>query len=596
MAQNQLTATKSIDTLLAEMHGGERLKRVLGPVSLTALGVGAIIGTGIFVLVGRVAADISGPSLMLSFVVAGMACVFAALCYAEFASMVPVAGSAYTYAYATLGELMAWIIGWDLILEYAVASATVAHGWSKYFQKLLVLFNVGLFAGTGDLKTIGPDGQEIPVRAGAMRAYADAPFDFNPAGETKNLKLVDGSTVPVASGSFYRTGFKFDLPAIVIAALVTIILVIGIKESAAFNAFMVAVKVLVVVGVIGFGFFMVTPENWWPFAPYGYGGMTFFGKPLGGDEGGGIPVGVLAGAAGVVFAYLGFDAVSTQAEEAKNPGRDVPIGILGSLVICTLLYILMAAVLTGLVPFEHIDKDAPVSSAIAGPAQRVFLAEGENPPQNAVVKDMPTGVVTEVQKNGRTVKDRETRRTYAVPTTTMSDRTKWFAGVIVTLGALTGITSVLIVMMLGQPRIFLAMSRDGLLPPGFFASVHPKFKTPWKSTILTGLIVATAASLLPLNILADLTSIGTLFAFVLVCVAVLIMRRVDPDRPRPFRVPFSPLFPIIGIVLCLTLMLSLPGENWLRLIVWLALGFVIYFVYGYWNSNVRKRLDSGAPA
>jgi basic amino acid/polyamine antiporter, APA family len=576
MAKNQLTATKSIDTLMAEMHGGERLKRVLGPISLTALGVGAIIGTGIFVLVGRVAADISGPSLMLSFVVAGLACVFAALCYAEFAAMVPVAGSAYTYAYATLGELMAWIIGWDLILEYAVASATVAHGWSKYFQKLMLLFGVGTFAGEGELHPTAPQG--------AMRAYADAPFDFNPSAETKQFKVVDGTSVDVGSGSFYRTGFKFDLPAVVIAALVTIILVIGIKESAAFNAIMVAVKVLVVVGVIGFGAFMVTPENWMPFAPYGYGGMTFFGKPFGGGDGGGIPVGMLAGAAGVVFAYLGFDAVSTQSEEAKNPGRDVPIGIIGSLVVCTILYILMAAVLTGLVPFEHIDKDAPVSSAIAGPAKRVALGENEQAPAGAVVKTMATG-------NGK-----ETRRTYAVPTSTMSDRTKWFAGVIVTLGALTGITSVLIVMMLGQPRIFLAMARDGLLPPAFFASVHSKFKTPWKSTILTGLIVATAASLLPLNILADLTSIGTLFAFVLVCVAVLIMRRVDPDRPRPFRVPFSPVFPLIGIVLCLMLMMSLPGENWLRLIVWLAIGFAIYFLYGFWNSNLRKRMETGAQA
>jgi basic amino acid/polyamine antiporter, APA family len=581
MAKNPLTATKSIDTLLAEMHSGERLKRVLGPISLTALGVGAIIGTGIFVLVGRVAADISGPSLMLSFVVAGLACVFAALCYAEFASMVPVAGSAYTYAYATLGELMAWIIGWDLILEYAVASATVAHGWSKYFQKLLLLFGVGTFAGPAEVSPTAP--------AGVMHAYSDAPFDFNPSGDTKEFPLVDGTKKKVEGGSFYRTGFKFDLPAIVIAALVTIILVIGIKESAAFNAFMVAVKVLVVIGVIAFGFFMVTPENWWPFAPYGYGGMTFFGKPFGGDEGGGIPVGMLAGAAGVVFAYLGFDAVSTQAEEAKNPGRDVPIGIIGSLVVCTLLYILMAAVLTGLVPFEHIDKNAPVSSAIAGPAKRVMIAEGEKGPEGAVVKRMPTGMVTEVQKNGRTFKERETKPTYAVPTTTMSERTKWFAGVIVTLGALTGITSVLIVMMLGQPRIFLAMARDGLLPPGFFAAVHPTFKTPWKSTILTGLIVATAASLLPLTILADLTSIGTLFAFVLVCVAVLIMRRVDPDRPRPFRVPFSPAFPIVGIALCLMLMMSLPGENWLRLFVWLAIGFVLYFSYGSRNSKLRAQ-------
>jgi len=571
MAKNQLTATKSIDTIMAEMEGGERLKRVLGPISLTALGVGAIIGTGIFVLVGRVAADIAGPSIMLSFVVAGLACVFAALCYAEFASMVPVAGSAYTYAYATLGELMAWIIGWDLILEYAVASATVAHGWSKYFQKLMLLFGVGTFAGEGDLKVVGPDGNGKPSPAGAMHAYSDAPFDFNPSDKKETFKLVDGSKTEVDSGSFYRTGYSLDLPAIVIAALVTIILVIGIKESAAFNAFMVAVKVLVVIGVIVIGAFMVTPENWQPFAPYGYGGVTLFGKPIFGG-GAGIPVGVMAGAAGVVFAYLGFDAVSTQAEEAKNPGRDVPIGILGSLVICTLLYILMGAVLTGMVPFEHIDRNAPVASAVAGPASRVIVADTEPASADSVVRKMPDG-----------------RKSIAKPSTAMSDKSKWFASLIVTLGALTGITSVLIVMMLGQPRIFLAMARDGLLPPSFFAAVHPKFKTPWLSTILTGVIVATAASLLPLNILADLTSIGTLFAFVLVCVAVLIMRRVDPNRPRPFRVPFSPLFPMIGIVLCLVLMMSLPGENWLRLIVWLVIGFCLYFTYGVSNSKLRAK-------
>ena len=571
MAKNQLTATKSIDTIMAEMEGGERLKRVLGPISLTALGVGAIIGTGIFVLVGRVAADIAGPSIMLSFVVAGLACVFAALCYAEFASMVPVAGSAYTYAYATLGELMAWIIGWDLILEYAVASATVAHGWSKYFQKLMVLFSINTFAADGEVKVKGPDGQERGLPAGAMHAYADAPFDFNPSDKTETKTLVDGSTKQVESGSFYRTGFSLDLPAIVIAALVTVILVIGIKESAAFNAFMVAVKVLVVIGVIVIGAFMVTPENWWPFAPYGYGGVTLFGQPIFGG-GGGIPVGVMAGAAGVVFAYLGFDAVSTQAEEAKNPGRDVPIGILGSLVICTLLYILMGAVLTGMVPFEHIDRNAPVASAVAGPASRVIVNGAEPATADPTVKNLPDG-----------------RKSIAKPSTAMSDRSKWFASLIVTLGALTGITSVLIVMMLGQPRIFLAMARDGLLPPSFFAAVHPTFKTPWLSTILTGVIVATAASLLPLNILADLTSIGTLFAFVLVCVAVLIMRRVDPNRPRPFRVPFSPLFPMIGIVLCLVLMMSLPGENWLRLIVWLVIGFCLYFTYGVTHSKLRAK-------
>ena len=565
MAKNQLTATKSIDTLLAEMHGGERLKRVLGPLSLTALGVGAIIGTGIFVLVGKAANDLAGPSLMLSFVLAGVTCIFAAFCYAEFASMVPVAGSAYTYAYATLGEFMAWIIGWDLILEYAVASSTVAHGWSKYFQKLLSFFDINWFKNAND-----KDG----IVGGPLAKYSEAPFDYNASDKAADMLLGDGSTASVAAHSFYSTLFAFDLPAVIIALLVTIILVIGIKESALFNAVMVAIKVLVVLLVIAVGAFMITPENWTPFAPFGFGGVKFFGFPIFGAS-----AGMIAGAAGVIFAYLGFDAVSTQAEEAKNPGRDVPIGIIASLVVCTILYICVGAVLTGMVPFEHIDRNAPVASAISTPSKRVVLKEGETAPQGARVAKLPDGT-----------------QTYAVPTTTNSPTTQKVLAVLITLGALTGITSVLLVMMLGQPRIFLAMSRDGLLPPSIFAAIHPKFKTPWKSTILTGLMVAAGASLLPLNILADLTSIGTLFAFALVCLAVLIMRVVDPDRPRPFKTPFSPLFPTLGIILCVVLMMSLPSENWTRLIVWLVIGLVIYFCYGYWNSHLGKKLRAETQA
>ncbi len=494
MSLNQLFQKKSLNAMVGDMEKGHSLKRTLGPISLTALGVGAIIGTGIFVLVGKAAANQAGPAIILSFVVAGLACVFAALCYAEFASMAPVAGSAYNYAYATMGEMMAWIIGWDLILEYAVASSTVAHGWSKYLQKLLQQFGVTLFDA-----------------GGALHRFSDAPFDYS-------------------AGAFFSTGFFFDLPAILITALVTCILVRGVSESAFTNAIMVAIKVSVVLFVIVAGFSYINVANWTEnFAPYGYGGITFFGTPLFG----GTDKGMMAGAAGVIFAYLGFDAVSTQAEEAKNPKRDLPIGIIGSLVICTVLYIAVSAVLTGMVNYKEIDINAPVASAF--------------------------------EKVGFTS-----------------------AQFIVTVGALAGITSVLLVMMMGQPRIFLAMARDGLLPYGFFGAVHSKFQTPYKSTILTGVIVAAAASLLPLSILADLTNIGTLFAFALVCTSVLILRYTDPDRVRPFRCPFSPVFPSLGIILCVLLMLSLPSENWMRLVIWLLVGLAIYFCYGYWHSKLRN--------
>jgi APA family basic amino acid/polyamine antiporter len=512
MSNSQLFRKKSLDAMVSEMERGESLKRTLGPVALTSLGVGAIIGTGIFVLVGKAASDQAGPAIMLSFVVAGLACVFAALCYAEFASMAPVAGSAYNYAYATLGELMAWIIGWDLILEYAVASSTVAHGWSKYFQKLLDQLGLNIF---------GP--------GSALHRFTDAPFDFNPEGEPVTKLRATGESITVAADSFFSTGYFFDLPAVLITAIITFILVRGVKESAFTNGIMVVVKVAVVLFVIIAGMRFVKISNWTDdFAPYGYGGVTFFGSPIFGWS----DKGMLAGAAGVIFAYLGFDAVSTQAEEAKNPKRDLPIGIIGSLVICTLLYVLVSGVLTGMVPYKQIDKDAPVATAF----EQVGFESAQ---------------------------------------------------FIVTVGAIAGITSVLLVMMMGQPRIFLAMARDGLLPHGFFGAIHPTFRTPYKSTMLTGLMVAAAASLLPLNILADLTSIGTLFAFALVCGSVLVLRITDPGRHRPFRCPFSPWFPGMGIFLCVLLMLSLPGENWLRLVLWLLAGLAIYFGYGYWRSKLR---------
>jgi APA family basic amino acid/polyamine antiporter len=490
-----LFTRKPLELLLEEMKGENRLRRVLGPVTLTSLGVGAIIGTGIFVLTGVAAHDRTGPGLILSFTFSGIACIFAALCYAEFASMAPVAGSAYTYAYATLGELFAWIIGWDLVLEYAVGSSTVAHGWSAHFQDLLHSFGV-----------------VIP------KVWASAPFDFNPA-----------------TGQFFATGSVLDVPAIVITAIITVILVIGIRESAGFNAVMVGIKLLIVLFVIALGSFYVDPANWHPFAPFGYTGVSFFGHTVFGQAGGGgTPLGVLAGAAIIFFAYIGFDSVSTHAEEARKPQRDVPIGIIASLIICTVLYIAVSAVLTGMVPYDKIDINAPVAQAFAQ-------------------RGLP------------------------------------WARRLVDVGAITGITSVLLVMMLSQPRVMLAMARDGLVPPSVFGAVHPKFRTPWKSTIVTGFFVATMASLLPLRILAELTNIGTLLAFVIVCTAVLIMRRTHPEAHRPFRAPLVPAVPILGIACCLLLMFSLPVENWWRLFIWLLLGFVIYFGYGRRHSVMARR-------
>src|SRR6202140_1891953 len=487
-----LFARKPLELLLEEMKGEHRLRRVLGPVQLTSLGIGAIIGAGIFVATGAAAHNVAGPALMMSYVVAGITCIFAALCYAEFASMVPVAGSAYTYAYATLGELFAWIMGWDLILEYAVASATVAHGWSHYFQDFLTFFHIGL-----------------------PHHFTNAPFDYD-----------------LASGRLILTGTWFDLPAIAIALLVTVILVKGIRESASVNAAIVMLKLLIVFFVIGVGAMYVHAANWSPFAPFGLSGLSFFGHTVMGQSGpGGKPQGMLAGAALVFFAYIGFDSISTHAEEARNPSRDVPIGIMTSLILCTILYIAVAAVLTGMVPYNKINIDAPVSDAF---------------------------------------------RQVGLP----------WAELLVSVGAVAGITSVLLVMMLSQPRIFLAMARDGLLPTGFFGAVHERFRTPWKSTILTGVCVATMGAVLPLQILAELVNIGTLLAFVIVCTAVLIMRRTHPHVERPFRVPFGPVLPVLGILSCLMLMFSLPAENWLRLFIWLVVGLVIYFTYGRHHSRL----------
>ena len=495
---NQLFRTKSLALLMEEMAGEDRLRRVLGPVQLTSLGVGAIIGAGIFVATGSAAHNVAGPALMLSYVLAGVTCIFAALCYAEFASMVPVAGSAYTYAYATLGELFAWIIGWDLVLEYAVGSATVANGWSGYFQSVLAKFGV-----------------QLPA------ALAGPPIIYD-----------------ATAGHFVQTAGVVNLPAVLIVAVVTIVLVKGIQESASFNATMVGVKLAAVLFVILVGAFFVNPDNWTPFAPFGMTGVSFFGNTLFGQvNAGGQPVGMIAGAAIIFFAYIGFDSVSTHAEEAKNPKRDVPIGIIASLVICTVLYIAVVAVLTGMVSYEKISVDAGVSDA--------FKQAG-----------LP-----------------------------------WAEFIIASAGV-AGITSVLLVLMLSAPRVFLAMARDGMLPRSFFADVHPKFRTPWKSTILVGVFVAILAGLLPIDALLHLTNIGTLFAFMIVCVAVLIMRQTNPNADRPFRAPFYPVVPILGILSTLLLMFSLPAENWYRLGAWMVAGLVLYFAYGYRHSELRKRSEA----
>ncbi|HXU44189.1 MAG TPA: amino acid permease [Thermoanaerobaculia bacterium] len=492
---SQLFARKPLSLLLDEMRSDNRLRRVLGPVQLTALGVGAIIGAGIFVATGAAAHNVAGPALMLSYVVAGITCIFAALCYAEFASMVPVAGSAYTYAYATLGELFAWIIGWDLVLEYAVGSATVATGWSAYLQSLL---------GT----------HALPL------ALRESPWRY------------DGTT-----GLFVSTGSLVNLPAVIIVALVTIILVKGIQESASFNAAMVGIKLAAVLFVIGVGLFFVKAENWHPFAPYGWTGINFFGKHIAGQtDPQGSPLGMLAGAAIIFFAYIGFDSVSTHTEEAKNPQRDVPIGIVTSLIVCTLLYIAVVAVLTGMVKYDQLDVNAPVSQAF--------------------------------QQRG-------------------IEWAKW----IIAAAGVAGITSVLLVMMLSAPRVFLAMARDGLVSKSFFGNVHPRFKTPWLSTILIGSGVIFGAGFLPIDFLLRLTNIGTLFAFVIVCAAVLIMRKKYPNAERPFRCPGVPLVPILGILMCLLLMFSLPAGNWWRLFGWLAIGLLIYFFYGQKHSVMKEYIS-----
>jgi APA family basic amino acid/polyamine antiporter len=522
-----LFAKKTISALLAEAKqtGEHSLRRTLGPFQLTALGVGAVIGAGIFVLSG-LGAHYAGPGLMLSFVLSGLGCAFAALCYAEFAAMIPLAGSAYTYAYATLGEIFAWIIGWDLTLEYAMGASTVSSGWSNHFIEMLNIFHLKMPLWLAyDHWTALRTAENLVARQMAQasdtslvpgtQAFLDRVSSIMSA---HSPELIARAHDLMAAPKLFGAEIGFNLPAFIIALVITLILCIGIKESASFNATIVVIKVSVVLFVIALGSRYITTANWgtdWhSFAPYGFSGVG-------------------AGAAYIFFAYIGFDAVSTTAQEAKNPQRDLPIGIIVSLVICTILYIMVAGVLTGMVHWQDVNIEAPVA--------RAFL-----------------------------------------------DRGLTTASHIITLGALAGLTSVMLVMLLGQTRVLYSMANDGLLPKKFFAAIHPKWRTPYKNTMAVGLLAAIVGSITPIDDIGRMVNIGTLLAFVIVCIAVMVLRNTNPEQPRPFRTPWVPLVPILGILFNGYMMYKLGWINWARLIIWLAIGMVVYFTYSRHHSRVRN--------
>ncbi len=502
----KLFITKPLSQLTSESKSDQGLKRALSATNLTTLGIGAIIGAGIFVLTGQAAAQYAGPAIVISFIISGFACLFAGLCYAEFASMIPIAGSAYTYSYATLGEFIAWIIGWDLILEYLFAASTVSVGWSGYVVSFLKDFGIiipaQLTSALGTVLVNVPDLGWKPMTSQLAASLTASGFNVD--------------TLPHLTGIL-------NLPAMFIVAAITSLLVIGIKESAGFNNVMVIIKVFVILMFIGIGFFFVNKANWHPFIPENTGTWGHYGWS-----------GILRGSAVIFFAYIGFDAVSTAAQEAKNPQRDMPIGILGSLGISTILYILVAIVLTGIVSYTFLNVADPIAVGVDAMGKGLF----------------------------------------------------WLRPII-KIAAIAGLSSVILVMMLGQPRIFYSMSKDGLLPP-MFSKVHPKYKTPYVSTVITGAVAMVLAGILPINILGELVSIGTLLAFAIVCIGIIVLRYKKPDIERPFRTPFVPLVPILGAGICLVQMYSLPVDTWLRLIIWMAIGFVIYFTYGIHHSHLRN--------
>lgn len=480
---SNLFVKKSVESLLVEAQeeGQGSLKRTLGAFNLVLLGIGAIIGAGLFSLTGLAAANNAGPAVTLSFVVGAVGCAFAGLCYAEFASMIPIAGSAYTYSYATMGQFVAWIIGWDLVLEYAVGAATVSISWSQYLTKLLAYYNINL-----------------------DYALTHSPWES---------EVINGVT---------QTGM-FNLPAVFIVVLLSLLLVRGTQESALVNSIIVVLKVSVVLIFIALGWSFINQENYVPYIPQNTGKFGSFGWS-----------GILRGAGVVFFAYIGFDAVSTAAQEAKNPQRNMPIGILGSLVVCTVLYVLFAHVMTGVANYkEFANSAAPVAIAIQKMQGLEWL-------QQAII-----------------------------------------------IAILAGYSSVILVMLLGQSRVFFSMSRDGLLPK-VFSDVHSKFRTPWKSNLLFGVFVSLFAALVPVRVVGEMTSIGTLFAFILVCIGVIVMRVQQPNLPRAFKTPLVPLVPILGIIACFAMMLGLPPDTWIRLFVWLALGFIIYFGYGIKHAHLQK--------